>query len=140
MLFRSWFDELSLQDKNRFAKIIRYAESIGMLRDLPQKVIGGYTNQPSGYNGIPMIVYGKFTKAGRVAPNGWFLRIPQPTSKNTSLTLFIPQCFSASKVDTTWVSKHGSGSQEFFYPISTDHFLDFPEAYVDWNKPDTRSV
>lgn len=135
-----WFEQLKLDDQDRFSKILNYAESIEILREIPQKVIGSYTNQPKGYNKIPMIVYGRFTKSGRVASNGWLLRIPQPTSKPSGLTLFIPQCYSASKINPASVVRHGSSSQEFFYPLDLDNFLRHPEEYVDWSKPDARSV
>jgi len=135
-----WFEELKLEKQDRFSRILSYAEEINFLREMPQKIIGGYTNQPIGYSGIPMIVYGRFTPSGRVAPNGWFLRIPQPTSKSSNLTLFIPQCFLAARVNHTKIAKHGTSSQEFFYPLDVDHFLLNPEEYVDWNKPDTRAT
>jgi len=102
-----WFEELKPEDQDRFSRILRYAEGIDILREMPQKVIGGYANQPTSYNGIPMIVYGRFSKSGKVSPNAWFLRIPQPTSKASRLTLFIPQCFAKSKVNPAKVAKHG---------------------------------
>ena len=135
-----WFEELKPEDKDRFSRILSYAEGIGILREMPQKVIGGYTNQPPGYNAIPIIVYGRFTKSGKVAPNAWFLRVPQPTSKTSGLTLFIPQCFKAAKLNHAKVVSHGTSSQAFFYPLDVDHFLLHPEEYVDWTKTDTRSV
>jgi hypothetical protein len=135
-----WFEELKPVDKDRFSRILRYAEGIDILREMSQKVIGGYTNQPTGYNAIPIIVYGRFTKSGKVAPNAWFLRIPQPTSKTIGLTLFIPQCFAADKLKLAKVVCHGTSSQAFFYPLDVDDFLLHPEQYVDWTKTDTRSV
>ncbi|TRZ65946.1 MAG: hypothetical protein D4R98_07045 [Comamonadaceae bacterium] len=135
-----WFEELKLENQDRFSRILSYAEGINFLREMPQKIIGGYTSQPAGYSGIPMIVYGRFTTSGRVAPNGWFLRIPQPTSKASNLTLFIPQCFLDGKVNHARIAKHGTSRQEFFYPLDVDHFLLNPEEYVDWNKLDTRSA
>jgi hypothetical protein len=135
-----WFEELKPEDKDRFSRILRYAEGIDILREMPQKVIGGYTNQPTGYNAIPIMVYGRFTKSGKVAPNAWFLRVPQPTSKTSGLTLFIPQCFTAAKLNHAKVVSHGTSSQAFFYPLDVDHFLLHPEEYVDWTKTDTRSV
>jgi len=135
-----WFEELKPEDKDRFSRILRYAESIDILKEMPQKVIGGYTKQPSGYNGIPMIVYGQFTKSGNVAPNGWFLRIPKPVSKCIRLTLFIPQCFAASKLKHANVLRHGTGNQSFFFPLDVDHFLLHPEEYIDWTNYDTRSI
>lgn len=135
-----WFEALKPEDQDRFSRILHYAEGIDILREMPQKVICGYANQPPGYNGIPMIVYGRFGKSGRVCPNAWVLRVPQPTSKASSLTLFIPQCFAESKVNPAKVAKHGSSNQEFFYLLDVDHFLRRPEEYVDWTKADTRSV
>lgn len=135
-----WFEELKPVDKDRFSRILRYAEGIDILREMPQKVIGGYTNQPAGYNAIPIIVYGRFTKSGKVAPNAWFLRIPQPISKTSDLTLFIPQCFAAAKLNHAKVVSHGTSSKAFFYPLDVDHFLLNPKEYVDWTKTDTRSV
>jgi hypothetical protein len=135
-----WFEALEPEDQYRFSSILRYADGIDILREISQKVIGGYTNQPTGYNAIPMIVYGRFTKSGKVAPNAWFMRIPQPTSKTSGLTLFIPQCFAAAKLNHAKVVSHGTSSQAFFYPLDVDHFLLNPEEYVDWTKTDTRSV
>ena len=135
-----WFEELKPKDQNRFSRILGYAEGIDILREMPQKVIGGYTNQPTGYNAIPMIVYGQFTKSGNVAPYGWFLRIPMPVSKAIGLTLFIPQCFTAAKLNHSKVVSHGTSSQAFFDPLDVDHFLLHPEEYVDWTKTDTRSA
>jgi len=135
-----WFEELKLENQDRFSRILRYAEGIDFLREMPQKIIGGYTNQPTGYSGIPMIVYGRFSRSGKVAPTGWFLRIPQPVRKASNLTLFIPQCFKADKGNDAKIGKHGTSSQSFFYPLDVDHFLLNPEEYVDWGKTDTRSV
>jgi hypothetical protein len=133
-----WYKELKKENQVRFAKVLSYAESIDILREIPQKIICGYSKQPSGYNSIPMIVYGKFAKSGKVAANGWMLRIPQPTSKNIALTLFIPYCFAAKTVESNMIERHGLGNQEFFNPIDLDHFLQHPQAYIDWNNPDTR--
>ncbi len=79
-------------------------------------------------------------KSGKVAPNAWFLRIPQPTSKTSGLTLFIPQCFAAAKLNHAKVVSHGTSSHAFFYPLDVDHFLLHSEEYVDWTRTDTRSV
>ena len=135
-----WFEELKPEDQDMFSRILSYAESIDILREMPQKVIGGYTKQPMGYNGIPMIVYGRFSKLGKVAPNAWFLRIPQPTSKASGLTLFIPQCFEAGKLNHAKVVRHGTSNQSFFNPLDIDHFLRQSQEYVDWSKADTRSI
>ena len=135
-----WFEELKPEDKDRFSRILRYAEGIDILQEMPQKVIGGYTNQPTSYNAIPIIVYGRFIKSGKVAPNALFLKIPQPTSKTSGLTLFIPQCFTAAKLNHAKVVSHGISSQALFYPLDVDHFLLHPKEYVGWTKTDTRSV
>ena len=135
-----WFEELKPEDQNRFSRILSYAEGIDILREMPQKVIGGYTNPPTGYNAIPMIVYGQFTKSGNVASNGWFLRIPMPVSKAIGLTLFIPKCFASGNLNYSKVVNHGTSNQSFFYPLEIDHFLLHPEEYIDWTKADTRSI
>lgn len=135
-----WFDELNPEKKEQFAKIVSYAEGVSILREMPQKVIGSYTHQPSGYNNIPMIVYGRFTKSGKVAPNGWFFRIPQPTGAKVALTLFIPECFAANNLNTATVGRHQITSHAFIYPLDVADFLLHPDQYVDWTKLNTRSA
>lgn len=133
-----WFEELKFEDQDRLSRIVRYAESIDILRDMPQKIIGGYTKQPAGYNGIPMIVYGRFAKSGKIAHNAWFLRIPQPTRKAIGLTIFVPQCFAADQLNLSKVGTHGAGNQALFYPLDVDDFLLHPEEYINWTNFDTR--
>jgi hypothetical protein len=134
-----WFESLNQVDQLKFVNIIKYTESIDKLKATPQKNISGYIAQPPRFNNIPMLSYGDFNKSGRIKPNGWLLRIPKPID-GLGLTLFVPCCFMADNLNLSKVLRHGSGKKEFFYPADIDDFLKFPHQYVDWGKPDGRSI
>ena len=135
----TWFESLDHVDQLKFRNIIKYTESVDKLKVIPQKNISGYSGQPPRFNNIPMLAYGKFNNSGRIKPNGWLLRVPKPID-GLGLTLFIPCCFMADKVNLSKVLRHGSGEKEFFYPTDINEFLKSPDQYVDWEKPDGRSI
>lgn len=135
----TWFESLDQIDQLKFVNIIKYTEGVDKLKGIPQKNISGYSAQPPRFNNIPMLAYGEFNNYGRIKPNSWLLRVPKPID-GLGLTLFIPCCFVADKVNPSKVLRHGSGEKEFFYPIDIDDFLKSPHQYVDWGKPDGRSI
>ena len=126
-------------DKEIFNEIVKYVQKINILHKMKKKVIGGYSDQLTGYDSLHMIaLYEKCKKNGDIINFGWFLRIPQHKDTETPLTLFIPKCFAVTS-DSEKIELHDKEKKAFIYPKNIEDFLLHPDQYVDWTKEDTRT-
>ena len=120
----------SLDDDNnrRFDKLMSWALGIEGKYDLQQKIILGYTNQPVGCNGVPMLVFAEFGKAGKAKPNSWKIRIPLRVIDDNSLSIVLPTGILTNGLNERLIT---IGKHDNFRPIDIDDFLKNPSKYVN---------
>lgn len=120
-------DSLKSEEKSRFAELLAWCFAIEEKYGLEQKVVEGYTNQPSGCNSVPMLLFANFGKAGMAEKNSWRIRIPLQSSEKQGLTVVLPSHYMAKGLNNDLIEK---GKHENFRPIDLEDFLKNPANYV----------
>lgn len=129
-----FFEGLALENQNRFEELIRWMTQLNETKDLPTKIVRGYTDQPAGYNMVATILISTFRDNGRAFPGGWRLRIPLraddkfPLSVTLNKKYLSAQLSQLSKKDTERYIAFGA--KDNFRPINLDHFLQDPGFYT----------
>jgi hypothetical protein len=118
------FDNLG--DFERFKKLLAWARS-GSGLTVVEKKVRGYTNQPSGLNGIPMVVFAELGSSGRALPNKWICRIPLKLKKSKKIAITLPIRLLNKNIDQ---QKIEIGKDANFKPIDIDEFIEAPTTYV----------
>lgn len=89
------------------------------------KIVKGYRGQPSGYNGKPMLVFGKITPNGVARdPVG---RIPLVDEERSPLTIIFRASSRGQGLDTALFDEGSSGC---WRPLDLEHFLKNVDAYL----------
>lgn len=119
----AFYGELSAEKQTQFAQLITL---IGQ-RDpaAGQKVVGGYSGQPAGYNGKPMLVFGRIGLGGRAMSSSG--RIPLVDGEDSPLTVTFPESARAQDLDEALIAVGSSGT---WRPLDLTHFLQNPNAYL----------
>ena len=91
-IFENYINSPNFEVKKKFLEILKKIKSLPSENfEFTEKIVGGYSNQLSGYNNIPMVVYAKVYSGTNLAkPNEWFFRVPM-VEKNKDLTIFLNQ-------------------------------------------------
>ena len=91
-IFENYINSPNFEVKKKFLEILKKIKSLPSKNfDFTEKIVGGYSNQLSGYNNIPMVVYAKVHIGTNLAKaNEWFFRVPM-IEKNKDLTVFLNQ-------------------------------------------------
>ena len=127
----AFFDSLLDGKKKQFVDIFNTLEQLGILQIFNEKIVDGYTRQPSGYNGTPMIVFCRLKGKFNASPHSWMFRIPLVDSKASPLTVILPDRIGAPKLPE---SKIVRGAAANFKPVDLQHFLNHPELYISLEK------
>lgn len=120
-------DSMKSTEKRLFADLLEWCFKIETKYGLEQKVILGYTNQPTGCNGVPMLVFANFGKAGKSKKDSWKIRVPLQRSEKLGLTVVLPTAYISNKVEESQISK---GKDDNFIPLNLADFLRQPSKYV----------
>lgn len=89
------------------------------------KIVKGYTGQPSGYDGKPMLVFGKITAAG-LAKDA-IGRIPLVDDERSPLTITFKASSRAQGLDAGLFEEGRSGC---WRPLDLSHFLRNIDSYL----------
>ena len=110
----------------RFKKLLAWARTHSELA-VVEKTVGGYTNQPSGLNGVPMVVFAELGNAGKALPNKWICRIPLKAKKSKKISITLPTRLLKKNIDQTKIEM---GIDTNFKPTDIDEFIEVPNAFV----------
>jgi hypothetical protein len=119
----AFFGALPADQRAQFAQLVTLIE----LRDpaAGQKVVRGYTGQPSGYNGKPTLTFGRIGNRGRaMSPSG---RIPLVAGPDQELTVTFPETARNPDLDAALIASGPSGA---WRPLDLVHFLMHPGQYL----------
>lgn len=86
------------------------------------KLVGGYTNQPPGYDQVPTLLLAVRAN-GKAKPNEWFLRIPL----KTPLTVTLPAPRISNSVTESEIAR---GTDPNYRPVDLADFLNRPSHYT----------
>lgn len=119
----AFLDSLDTEKRSQFLRLGELLQSREPAAG--QKIVGGYTGQPTGYEGKPLYVFGIIGKGGvaRRRP-GW---IPLIDTEKAPLTVIFPPNAQASNIDPTWISEGKTGD---WRPRDLGHFLENPDMYL----------
>jgi hypothetical protein len=91
-----------------------------------QKLVGGYSRQPSGYDGKPLYVFGHIGRDGNARRRpGW---IPLTDTLMAPLTVIFPAKARKLDVDAALISEGSTGD---WRPLNLSHFLGNVEQYLN---------
>ena len=119
----AFLDSLSARDISSFTKLFSWSLKLTETQGLEQKLSKGYTNQPSGFNMIPMLVYTKVGRAGKALPLTWRVRLSLD-----KVGIVLPLHFIKDSIDQSKVSVDESGKA--FAPKCIEDFLNEPSSYT----------
>ena len=119
----AFYGTLPADKQSQFAQLVALIEQ----RDpaAGQKVVGGYTGQPPGYNAKPMLVFGSIGPGGRAM--NFLGRIPLVDGENCPLTVIFPDSARVPGIDADLIAAGSSGS---WRPLDLVNFLQHPNAYL----------
>lgn len=119
----AFYGALPAEKQSQFAQLVAL---IGQ-RDpeAGQKIVGGYTGQPRGYNGKPMLVFGTIGRGGRAMNSAG--RIPLVDSEDCPLTVTFRDSARVPGIDADLVA---AGSSGWWRPLDLVSFLQSPCAYL----------
>ena len=123
----SFYMSLENEDRNHFLEILSFIMETPELAMLQQKIIGGYTDQPQGYSGVPMINYALMHNSGRAVGNSWGIRVPLINSKSSPLTVIFPKKYLSPACDPSAIEW---GSNDSFRPKDLNDFIKNKAKYI----------
>ena len=118
-------DSLPEVEKDLFVSILQVLSSLPFFAQQPQKVVIGYTNQISGYNGIPMLVLSEVGPAGNALPNAWAARVPLVGGEK--MTIIFNARFLRDSAD----ARVTLGPNGEFMPTRLSDLLSSPYRYLN---------
>ena len=122
---KSFFLDLNEKDKKRLSQLIEWAVKKADLLGLDAKLIGGYKNQPDGYNGIPQLIFAQFHETGRAKNNTRKFSIPLRSDEKHPLTLILSDKSKAKTLSDDYIES----AENSFCPKSLEDFLENPSNY-----------
>lgn len=123
----SFYMSLNYQDRNLFLQILALIEDTPELAVLQQKIVDGYSEQPQGYNKVPMINFAMIHESGRAVANSWGIRVPLINAESSPLTVILPKKYINQKCDPDAIEW---GSSDSFRPKSLSDFLINKAKYI----------
>lgn len=108
------------QDLARLEGLLDVLEGRLLAPDHALKLIGGYTDQPKGCNGITTLGFGRLVERN-FAPKGWVARIYLTPSPRVSFPLNALNVGARDRVET---------NDKLFAPLDVDEFLRDPDAFL----------
>jgi hypothetical protein len=121
----AFLDSLSDEKRSLFQQLAGLVEQ--RFPDKAQKLVRGYSNQPTGYNNTPMLVFADIGSSGRAVGNGWVARIPLVDETRAPLTILFPSSAKRLDLDPTVISEGQHGA---WRPLDIAAFLHAPDIYL----------
>lgn len=122
-------DHIATLEANRktdFVNIIKTLTCFFISDGIEQKIVRGYSNQPSGYNNKPMMVFCRRTSIGRAVNNGWYARVPLTDSPTAPMTVFLNRQSLLDNISYDLFNIEG----DYFIPKNLKDFLERPALYL----------
>lgn len=108
------------QDVARLERLLDVLEARLLAPEHALKLIGGYTDQPKGCNGITTLGFGRLVERN-FAPKGWVARIYLTASPRVSFPLNALNVGARGRVEK---------NDKLFAPLDVDAFLRDPDAFL----------
>jgi hypothetical protein len=108
------------EDLARLEALLEVLEVRLLEPDHALKLIGGYTDQPKGCNGITTLGFGRLVERN-FAPKGWVARVYLTPSPRVSFPLNALNVGARDRVET---------NDKLFAPLDVDAFLCDPDAFL----------
>lgn len=112
-------------ERARFRRLLDWAAA--RFPEAAQKIVRGYTDQPTGYNGVPMLVFARIGPSGRATPHGWVARIPLTNGDAAPMTIILPESARRPDLDP---ARAATGRKGGWRPLDLDAFLQSPDAWL----------
>ena len=109
------------QDLARLEGLLQLLEARLLAPSHALKLIGGYSDQPNGCNGITTLAFGRLAERN-FAPNGWIARIYLTPSPRVSFPLSMLNIGARDLVET---------NDKLFSPLDVDVFLRDPGVFLN---------
>jgi hypothetical protein len=122
-----FMNSLGNKERNQLAQLLAWAFRIEGKLELEQKIVFGYTGQPTGCNGVPMLVFANFGKGGKAKKDSWKIRIPLQRTDKQGLTVVLPKAYMSKSLGEKFVE---AGKEDNFRPLAIEDFLKKPSKYV----------
>lgn len=125
----AFYLSLEVSAKKKFIQLLSLIYKISPFCQMPQKMVGGYSSQVSGYDGIPMLVFSPTGPSGRALPKQWGLRIPliDDGDKGKPLTIIVNGDHKNPTLDESLIVSSDRGE---FRPLDLDHFIKNYKKYI----------
>jgi hypothetical protein len=120
-------DSIIPAEKRQLAELLAWCFEIEEKYGLVQKIVNGYTNQPSGCSGVPMLLFANFGKAGMAKKDSWKIRVPLQRSVSQGVTVVLPSAYMANGLSEHLIARGKEGN---FRPVHLEDFLKSPSKYV----------
>ena len=114
------FEAYNKEELARLAGLLAVLEARLLAPDHALKLIGGYTDQPRGCNGVTTLGFGRLVERN-FAPRGWVARIYLTPSPRVSFPLNMLNAGARDRVET---------NDTLFSPLDVDAFLRDPSAFL----------
>lgn len=126
---QAFYSSMEISGKKRFIQLLDLISKISPFCSMPQKLVGGYSGQPPGYDGIPMLIFSPTGTSGKALPNQWGVRIPlmDDSDKNKPLTVIIPDRYKNPTLDENLITR---GDKNEFRPLDLDDFIKDYKKYI----------
>lgn len=122
-----FMNSLGDTERNQLAQLLAWAFQIEEKLELEQKIVFGYTGQPTGCNGVPMLIFANFGKGGKAKEHSWKIRIPLQRTDTQGLTVVLPKAYMSNGLGEQFVAV---GKRNNFRPLDIEDFLKTPSKYV----------
>lgn len=126
-MMAEFYRGLDAANQDRLCRLLRWALCLQASTKADMKVVLKYTNQPSGYNGIPTFLLAEFGAKGKAKKDGWVLRIPLRCDDKYPLTVTLPSRTMGTQVQLHQISE---GKHTNFRPLDLIDFLNRPDHYT----------
>ena len=125
----AFYSSLEILGKKKFIQLLSLISKISPFSGMPQKIVGGYSGQLPGYDGIPMLVFSPTGASGKALPKQWGVRIPLVNNddQNKSLTIIINDKYKNPTLDEALIL---CGDKNEFRPLDLDDFIKNYKKYI----------
>lgn len=120
----AFFGGLDLPTQERFMRVMNFIQQ--RYADAGNKLVKGYTDQPPGYSGRPMLVIGQIRANDDRAVN-WSARIPLVDGDDNPLTIIFPR---SQRNPNLAAHRFAEGRAGVWRPLDLDEFLNEPGDYL----------
>ena len=123
---KAYRDTLNVEQKCNFLGLIQVLTDYLVGNGIEQKIIRGYSNQPTGYNNIPMLNFCRRTPMGKAERNGWYARVPMPENDKYPFKVFLNKTTIATDFDASLFNVEG----RYYIPKDINDLINDPKKYI----------